>query len=473
MKRTTLYVTVGAVIIAALIGTALWRRSQQARESEQGIRSAIVERGSMLVAVQASGSVEPQARVGLVFEVPGRVAQVHVDVGDTVREGDVLAQLDDRQLALQVQQAQAALKLAETQVAQLQAGPHAEDVAAAEANLRAAQAQVSGAAANRDQVADGPGEAQIATAKAQVAQAQLRYRLALNTHDATISNTKDEKKRERVRYDLYSAEKALVAAQAGLDELLAGADADQLRAAQANVAAAVAQQDAVQAQLDLLLAGATGEQIADASAQVAQAQASLEQAELGLARATLLAPFDGVVAAVNVKSGEMSPVGLPAITLLDTAKFRVTVSVDEIDVGRLAREQVAQVTLDALPDTVIAGTVERIAPIADFEGGVVYYDVTIELTATDDPIRADMTANATIVVEELTDVLVIPTWVVHVDRDTGQTYVDRQVGERTERVDVELGARHGGVAQILGGLSEGDVVVWVSGSTMFGFGGQQ
>jgi hypothetical protein len=84
-----------------------------------------------------------------------------------------------------------------------------------------------------------------------------------------------------------------------------------------------------------------------------------------------------------------------------------------------------------------------------------------------------MTANATIVVEELTDVLVIPTWVVHVDRDTGQTYVDRQVGERTERVDVELGARHGGVAQILGGLSEGDVVVWVPGSTMFGFGGQQ
>jgi len=473
MKRTTLYVIVGAVIIAALIGVSFWRRSQQARESEQGTRSAIVERSSMLVAVQASGSVEPQARVGLVFEVPGRVAQVRVDVGDTVREGDVLAQLDDRQLALQVQQARAAVKLAETQLAQLQAGPHAEDVAAAEANLRAAQAQVNGASANRDQVADGPGEAQIATAKAQVAQAQLRYRLALNTHDATISNTKDEEKREQVRYDLYSAEKALAAAQAGLDDLVAGADADQLRAAQANVAAAVAQQDAVQAQLDLLLAGATGEQIADANAQVAQAQASLEQAELVLARATLLAPFDGVVAAVNVKSGEMSPVGLPAITLLDTAKFRVAVSVDEIDVGRLAREQIAQVTLDALPDTVIAGTVERIAPIADFEGGVVYYDVTIELAATDDPIRADMTANATIVVEEMTDVLVIPTWVVHVDRDTGQTYVDRQVGERTERVDVELGARHGGVAQILGGLSEGDVVVWVPGSTMFGFGGQQ
>ncbi|RLC85913.1 MAG: hypothetical protein DRI79_10740, partial [Chloroflexi bacterium] len=78
---------------------------------------------------------------------------------------------------------------------------------------------------------------------------------------------------------------------------------------------------------------------------------------------------------------------------------------------------------------------------------------------TDAPIRADMTANATIVVDELTDVLMIPTWVVHVDRDTGQTYVHRQAGDGIERVDVELGVRYEGRAQVLSGLSEGDVVI--------------
>jgi HlyD family secretion protein len=130
------------------------------------------------------------------------------------------------------------------------------------------------------------------------------------------------------------------------------------------------------------------------------------------------------------------------------------------------------VTLDALPDATIAGTVERIAPVATVEGGVVYYDVTIDLEPTDALIRADMTANATVVVEELNDVLTVPTWVVRVDRNTGQTYVQRRTGGEVERVDIELGVRYEGLAQVLGGLSEGDEVVLVSESNGFGFGGQ-
>ena len=79
-----------------------------------------------------------------------------------------------------------------------------------------------------------------------------------------------------------------------------------------------------------------------------------------------------------------------------------------------------------------------------------------------------MTANATIVVEELTGVLKIPTWVVRVDRDTGQTYVHRRIGNDIERVDVELGVRYAGVAQVLDGLAEGDGAVWVADSSPFG-----
>jgi multidrug efflux pump subunit AcrA (membrane-fusion protein) len=66
----------------------------------------------------------------------------------------------------------------------------------------------------------------------------------------------------------------------------------------------------------------------------------------------------------------------------------------------------------------------------------------------------------------------VPTWVVRVDRDAGQTYVHRRAGDDVERVDVELGVRHGGFAQVLDGLTEGDEVVWVPESTPFDFGGQ-
>jgi HlyD family secretion protein len=474
MKRTMVYVILGTLVVVAVVGVVV-RQARPAAQPGEETRPAVVERGTMLVAVSASGSIEPQARVGLAFEVPGRVAEVLVEVGDGVETGDMLVRLDTGQLALQVQQAQAGLALAEAQLAQLQAGPRPGEVEAAEANLEAAQAQLSAAVANRDQLEGGAGVAQIASAEAQVASAKLQQEIAQDTYDGIAE---DGTKKEHANYDLYAAKQAFAAAQAELDRLLAGADADEIRAARANVWAAAARRDAAQAQLDLLLAGATDEQLADVEAQVAQARAALELAELSLKYAMLCAPCDGVVAAVNVTAGEMASAGRPAITLLDVSRFHITVSVDEMDVGRLPEGKVAQVTLDAFPDVVITGTVERIAPVATLEGGVVYYDVTIGLASTDAPIRADMTANATVVVEELTDVLRIPTWVVHVDRDTGQTYVHRKVpdgdavGDGVERVDVELGVRYEGVAQVLDGLSEGDEVVWISSSTPFDFGGQ-
>ena len=487
MKRNMRYAILGAIIIivAVVVVVIVWR-ARQAAQPEEVTRSAIVERGTMLVAVSASGSIEPQARVNLAFEMPGRVAEVAVEVGDVIETGDVLARLDTAQLALQVQQAQAALAAAEAQLAQIKAGARPEEIAAAEANLRAVEAQVSGAAANRDQLESGASDAQIAAAEADLASAVIQQRSAKEAHDTTMKCYKMPdgsekcpllgKIEEQARYNLDVANKTLTASQARLDELLAGADPDQLRATQANVWAAAAQRDAAQAQLDLLLAGATEGQIAAAEAQVAQARVALELAELALEKATLRAPFDGVVAAVNVTTGEMAPTGLPASTLLDISRFRITVGVDEMDVGLLAPGQTAQVTLDAFPDIIIDGTVERIAPAATILGGVVYYDVVIELAPTDAPIRADMTVNTTIVVEELTDVLVIPTWVVRVDRGMGQTYVNRQVGaaggaaDQIERVDVELGVRHEGVTQVLNGLSEGDKVVWVQESTLFDFG---
>ena len=498
MKRTMLYVILGAVIVAAMAGAIGWWLRLVAPPEEE-LPSAVVERGMVSVDVSASGSVEPQARVSLAFEVPGRVAEVLVEVGDTVEAGDVLARLDSEQLALQVQQAEAALASAKAQLAQLQAGARPGEVAAADANLRAVQAQVSAAAANRDQLEADASDAQIAAAEADLASAITQQKAAEDMHDMTMTcvtiNMHGQEMEicpalgpfeEQARYGLNAADKALAAAQARLDETLAGVDADQVRAAQANVWAAAAQRDAAQAQLDLLMAGASEDQIAATAALVAQAQAALDVAELMLERATLCAPFDGVVAAVNVTEGQMTGGGLPAITLVDDSRFHVEVEVDEIDVAELTEGQPVEVTLDALPDVVLSGTVERIAPAAVrlapmgtgglasmgagglasigtglAAPGAVSYDMTIALDETDAPVRAGMSASVIVMVREVTDVLLIPTWVVRVDRDTGQTYVHRRVGEQTGRVDVELGVRGNGIVQVLSGLEEGDVIVLI------------
>ncbi len=475
MKRKTLYIVLGAVAVAAVIGTiVIWQR-QQAAQSTDEVTTAVVKRGTLLVAVSASGAIEPKDRASLTFEQPGLVDEVLVEVGDQIKKGDVLAQLDSEQLTLEMRQAEASLASAEAQLAQLKADARPEEIASAEANLRAADAQVNSANAQLDRLRSGATGAEIAAAEAEIASAMTEQLKAEDLHDKTMECFHIKiphyyegticpalgAPEEQARYSLAAADKALAAAQARYDEALAGADADQIRAAEANVSAAAAQRDAAQAQLDLVASGATEEQIAAVEAQVEQARAALAQVELALDLTTLHAPFDGVVAAVNVKAGEMAPTGLPAIIVLDNSQFHIVVSADEIDVGRLSEGQTAQATIEAFPEATLNGIVESIAPAATFEGGVVYYDVTITLNPTDIPVRADMTASATIAVEELSDALLIPTWVVHVDSSTGQTYVDKQVGEKTERVDVTLGARYEGVAQVLDGLSEGDVVVWV------------
>lgn len=465
MRRRTLYVILG---VAAIVGVIAWR-SRTAREPQKGLRTAIVERDTMRVAVSASGHIEPEARVGLTFEAPGRVVDVLVEEDDRVEAGDVLARLDTRQLDLQVAQSEAALELAEAQLAQLRARPRPKEVEKARADLSAAKAQLSAAAAQRDQVESGPDEAEIAAARSRVAQAEGQVKSAQREYDKAREGGTEEEQ-EHANYDLYTAKQELAAAQANLDDLLNGPGADELRAARADVRAAAAQRDASQAQLDQLLAGTTEEEIADAEAQVVQAEAALKLAKLSLRNATLKAPFDGVVSEVNVRAGEMPPTRRPPIVLLDSSRFHVTVSVDEMDVAHLRKGQTAEVTLDALPSTVLTGTVRSIAPVATIEGGVVTYDVTVDLAPTDARVRADMSANVTILVEELTDVLQIPTWVIQIDRETGQTYVHRRVSGGIERVDVKLGVRHGDVVQVLDGLSEGDEVVRLEEGATFDFG---
>lgn len=455
MKRTTLYVVLGVVVVAAVIAGAVWRMRLAAQPEEEA-RSAVVERGTMLVAVSSSGNVEPLTRVGLTFDLPGRVAEVAVGAGDEVAAGDVLARLDTTDLEFAVQQAEISLRAAELRLERVQEPPDDADIEIARAAVSDAAAAYQAAQSNLTltEHSVSVGEAVRAAARAR----DDTYRFYQNLVDRLGEEDRNTELAHNAYLDALGAYNRAVESS----EM-------QMTTAQNDVTRAYHALQQAQDSLDRLLEGADEADVEAAQLDVDAAELSLEKARVDLEEAALSAPFDGVVAVVNVTVGEAASAGLPAITLLDTSAFRLTISVDEMDVGRLAVGQSVQVTLDALPDAEINGAVERIAPAATLEGGVVYYEVVVGLEPADVAIRADMTANATIVVEELADVLTIPTWVVRVDSSTGQTYVNRKVGEDVERVDVELGVRYEGIAQVLDGLAEGDVVVWVE-STMFELG---
>jgi HlyD family secretion protein len=346
--------------------------------------------------VSADGKVIPTQKAALGFSLPGQLAQLKVDVGSKVKRGDVIAQLDTAQFDAAVAQAEAGLTLAQASLAKIKAGPRPEQILQAQSNLSATNASLTQAAANRDFVQGGPTVAQIESARAE---AQLGYNsmvaartqrdLLQQAHDNGKDGTEtvnDANKMYNIAYETWQA------AQAKLDKLLAGADKDTLRAAQAQLGAASAQYKATQAQVDALIAGATSEQIAVAEAAVAQAQAAVDQAKALRDQTILLAPFDGTIADVPVREGQFVNAGNPIVVLGDLTKLHIeTTDLNEKDISSVSIGSKVSVTFDALPDQSIEGTVTQIAP-KSIESSGVNYTVTIDLAQIPDRLRWGMTA---------------------------------------------------------------------------------
>ena len=327
--------------------------------------------------VSVTGKMVPETWANVSAQAGGLGLEVLAQPGDTVAAGDPLVRLDPTDAQLAVQQAEAALEAAQAQLALLQAGPRPGEIAAAQAQLAAAQAEQWAA-----------NEAHEQTMKC--------YDMPDGSRVCPLLGPAEE----QARYALEAANTALAAAQAQLDALLAGAG-DQERAANAAVAAAIAQRDAAQAQLDLLQGGATPAEIAVAEAAVHQVEAALATAQTALERCEIRAPFAGAVGAVAVRAGELVAPGQSLVTLGDLSTLRVeTTDLDEIDVARVAVEQRASITFDAIPERVFSGRVLRIYPMAEPGAGGVNYTAVVLLDELDPAVRWGMTAFVDIEVGE-------------------------------------------------------------------------
>jgi HlyD family secretion protein len=172
---------------------------------------------------------------------------------------------------------------------------------------------------------------------------------------------------------IAAAEQQLAQAQATLDKLNLPPDSAQLAAAQAGLA----QAQAAQAKLTQAPRDA---QSAAAAAGVAQAQAALELAQITREHAEIRAPFDGVVAQVNVDPGDPSTtVGQPAVKVVDISALHLDAQISDVDIGKVAVGQAATVRADAQPGTVYNGKVSYIAPTATTVGTIRTYLVRITL----------------------------------------------------------------------------------------------
>jgi HlyD family secretion protein len=208
--------------------------------------------------------------------------------------------------------------------------------------------------------------------------------------------------------------------------------------------------------------------VAEARAQVAQAKAAADRATEDVANATLRAPIRGTVLTRDVEIGSSvsSILNLGAnatlvMTIGDIDEVFVRGKVDEADIGHVQLGQTARIRVETFKDRVFNGQVTKISPMGAEKDNVTSFEVRVSIDNPSKALKANMTANAEIVLEEYSNSLLIPEAAVTYDaqKQPSVDLVDPATRTGRRKVTLKLGVGNGTKIQVLDGLKAGDKVI--------------
>lgn len=226
---------------------------------------------------------------------------------------------------------------------------------------------------------------------------------------------------------------------------------------------AVNKQNVAKAQLQVLHA-----KIGQAQAQVAQDRANLKQLEEQYSYTTVESPIDGVVLSRDVEVGDavssILVLGSSAtliMTLGDISEVYVKGKVDESDIGKVYLGQPARIKVESFKDKTFNGKVTKISPMGVEKDNVTTFEVRVSINNPGGELKAAMTANAEIILEEHKNVLQIPEGSILYDKDKKASVEvpDPRGKEGKSKVAVNIGISNGAKTELLSGLKEGEQVV--------------
>jgi HlyD family secretion protein len=204
------------------------------------------------------------------------------------------------------------------------------------------------------------------------------------------------------------------------------------------------------------------------TAQVQQAQASLKQLEEQLGYTTVISPIDGVVLSRDVQVGDavssilvLGSTATLVMTLGDTHQVYVKGKVDESDIAKVYLGQPARIKVQSFPGRTFAGKVTKIAPLGVEKDNVTTFEVQISIDNPGGELKALMTANAEVVLEEHKHVITVPEQAVIYDKDRkASVWVPDPHGKDGHRVvPIKIGLSNGSKIEVLSGLRSGDKVI--------------
>lgn len=469
--------------------------------------------------VVAEGEVVPANDVELRFERSGTVREILVEEGSVVEIGDPLIRLDTRNLALDVEEAEADLANARASYDGLLAGATSEEISSTQALLRKAEASQMQAEASLGEVRGDVTSADIAAARAdveaartdlaelekgakateiQAARAKLdqaiidlqetRDTLSANKTRShadmeslantlrdlqtnysniywenreragdwespnldieqkykdqeekalrAVQNAEYELERARIAYEnatqeektgIAEAEARVSEAEAAYNDVIDGADIEDiaaararlsdaqatlaklqgekrranLAAAQASIEVAQAETERYRADLDRILSDPESYELDQSLSIIQQREVALKRARLELEKATLTSPINGQVVEINPTEGEWFTNNDTAVVVADTSGWEIeTTDLDELEIVKVRVGSLARITFDALPNLELPGKVKSIQDIGkDYQGDIVY-KVTIVPEQWDDRLRWKMTSTVAIEPED-------------------------------------------------------------------------
>ncbi len=356
------YVLGSAIVIAIVILVILFFVKQKGRGTRDG-ETFVVKRANVTHFTEQTGIIK--AQVGAIVKVgtraTGTLTYLKYQVGDFVKQGELIVKIDDREIL---------------------------------SNIKNAEAQVE------EQKRD------LEAKEAQYIYSKTNYERELRLLEKEFT-TRD------------------------------------------NVDKARTEMDVVRAEVEL------------AKARIKEAQERLNALNVSLSYTKIYAPISGFVSAVSTQQGETVVAGLSApnlITIIDPTKLEMWIYVDETDIGRTKPGMKVEYWVDTYRDKRFSGVIHTIYPQPEIKDNIVYYLAIVKIDPEDTSLlKPEMTTHVRIIVEEKTNVLVVPNNAVRFEEGKNVVYMKNK--DRLERRQVIPGIRDDQFTEIVSGLSEGEVIV--------------
>ncbi|MDZ8051846.1 MAG: efflux RND transporter periplasmic adaptor subunit [Aulosira sp. ZfuVER01] len=430
--------------------------TQQARRR---VLTQPVERQTLAITVSANGTVKPERSINLSPKNSGILKRLLAKEGDIVKQGQIVAYMDDSNLRGQLTSAQGQLAQAQANLQKAQAGNRPQDIAQAQGALDEAQANLQKVQAGNRPQDIGQAQARLQSAQAALSKAEDDYRRNLQLYNSggIALQTVNQK-----RADRDSAKAAVNEAQQALALQKAGSRSEDIEQARATVRQR-------QQALALLKAGTRQEDIEVARAQVTSARGSLQNIQAQINDTIIRAPFDGVVTkkyadpgafvTPTTASSDVSSATSSSILALASTN-EVVANLAETNISKIRLGQKVTVKADAYPGKIFEGRVSQIAAQSVVTQNVTSFEVRVSLSDPQRLLRSGMNVTTDFQVGQLENALVVPTASVVRRENASGVFV---AGEDNKPVftRIETGVTVNNFTEVKSGLS-GDERVLLS-----------